>query len=145
MPCTPAGRSCTRRRRPRHFQTGSRTDLMSPVSMNCTRNSSHHGCGKPIALTYPPLNAPKGFLAGSGVASFRRCAEAWKLRDEVMARRAPLASILDDAAANMANRVAKEKALRGCNENRCFESRNKSQLGIRRYSLVQLGGNWKLT
>lgn len=49
-----------------------------------------------------------GFLAGSGAASFRRWAEAWKLRDEVKARRAPLVSILDDAAANMANRVARD-------------------------------------
>jgi hypothetical protein len=54
-----------------------------------------------------------GFLAGSGAASFRRWAEAWKLRDEVMARRAPLASILDDDAANMADRVAREKVIRG--------------------------------
>lgn len=59
-----------------------------------------------------------GFLAGSSAASFRRLAEAWKLRDEVMARRAPLASILDDEAANMANRIEwREKRLfRGFDE-----------------------------
>ena len=57
-----------------------------------------------------------GFLAGSGAASFRRLAETWKLRDEVMARRAPLASILDDDAANIAIRVAREEVFRGFDE-----------------------------
>lgn len=81
-----------------------------------------------------------GFLAGSGAASFRRWAEAWKLRDEVMARRAPLASILDDDdAANMANRVAREKVVRDFDEKRCFESRNKSWFGIHRYSSKGIG------
>lgn len=87
--------------------------MIYPVSKSYICNSSHHSCANLVPLTYPPLNAPMGFLAGSGAASFRRWAEAWKLRDEVMARRAPLASILDDDAANMADRVAREKVIRG--------------------------------
>lgn len=80
-----------------------------------------------------------GFLAGSGAASFRRWAEAWKPRDEVTTRRAPLASILDDAAANMANRVAREMAIRGLRRKRDFNSRNKTSVSNRRRRLEGIG------
>lgn len=70
-----------------------------------------------------------GFRAGRGAASFRRRAEAWKLRDE-SARRVPLASILDDAGVSIADWVARR---RGCEvrSGGVLEGQDESELKLR--------------